>query len=227
MQIASGHKVSHKDAASDAALVIAAQLAAATSPCITCSFQLSGVVVLDMVRQIAPDIPVLFIDTFHHFAETYGYRDELVDRWNLNLVNVQAAEPLQGLWRMSTDACCARHKVEPLFAALEDYDVWFTGLRRDQSPTRAHLPHLEPFRLPSGRVLRKVNPVATWTTKEIHRYAREHGIPWLPLYDEGFTSIGCEPCTTPLIDPSNLRSGRWRGEKLECGIHIQPTTTAP
>jgi phosphoadenosine phosphosulfate reductase len=210
----------------DATLVIAGQLAAAKSPCITCSFQLDGVVVLHMIRQMAPEIPVLFIDTFHHFAETYAYRDELVKRWNLNLVNVAAAEPAPGLWQTSTDACCARHKAGPLFAALDAHDVWFTGLRRDQSPSRAHLAHLEPFRLPSGRVLRKVSPVATWTTKEIHTYAKEHGIPFLPLYEAGYTSIGCEPCTTIPTDPSNVRSGRWGGEKLECGIHIQPITTA-
>jgi phosphoadenosine phosphosulfate reductase len=210
----------------DAALVIAGQLAAANAPCITCSFQLDGVVVLHMLRQIRPEIPVLFIDTFHHFAETYAYRDELAERWNLNLVTLKATDPAVGLWQTSTDACCARHKVTPLFAALETYDVWFTGLRRDQSPSRAHLSHLEPFRLPSGRVLRKVSPVATWTTKEIHVYAKEHGIPFLPLYEAGYTSVGCEPCTAIPIDPSDVRSGRWRGEKLECGIHIQPITTA-
>ena len=211
---------------SDATLVIAGQLSAAKAPCITCSFQLDGVVVLHMIRQLAPQIPVLFIDTFHHFAEVYAYRDELVERWNLNLVKVGAADPAPGLWQTSTDACCARHKVGPLFSALEAHDVWFTGLRREQSPSRAHLAHLEPFRLPSGRVLRKVSPVATWTTKEIHTYAREHGIPFLPLYEAGYTSIGCEPCTTIPTDPSNVRSGRWGGEKLECGIHIQPITTA-
>jgi len=210
----------------DATLVIAGQLAAAKAPCITCSFQLDGVVVLHMLRQVKPDIPVLFIDTFHHFAETYAYRDELAERWNLNLVTVKATAPAVGLWQSSTDACCARHKVDPLFAALENYDAWFTGLRRDQSPSRAHLSHLEPFRLPSGRVLRKVSPVATWTTKEIHTYAKEHAIPFLPLYEAGYTSVGCEPCTTIPIDPSDVRSGRWRGEKLECGIHIQPITTA-
>jgi phosphoadenosine phosphosulfate reductase len=226
MHIAPRINGSHQEGTNDASLIIAGQLAAAAAPCITCSFQLSGVVVLHMLRKMVPDIPVLFIDTFHHFEEIYAYRDELVDRWNLNVVDVKAAEPAVGLWQTSTDACCARHKVEPLFAALEGYDVWFTGLRRDQSPTRAHLAHMEPFRLPSGRVLRKVNPVATWTDKEIQRYAREHAIPLLPLYAEGYTSIGCEPCTTVMIDPSNLRSGRWRGEKQECGIHIQPIATA-
>jgi phosphoadenosine phosphosulfate reductase len=210
---------------SDAALVIAGQLDAAKTPCITCSFQAEDMVVLHMLRQIRRDVPVLFLDTVHHFAETYKYRDELADRWGLNLINLRAAEPSPGLWQTSTDSCCARHKVEPLFSALENYDVWFTGLRREQSPSRANLAHLEPFTLPSGRIIRKVSPVATWTTRDVWMYAREHDIPLLPLYDRGYTSIGCEPCTTLPLDPSDPRSGRWQGQKLECGIHIQPVNT--
>jgi phosphoadenosine phosphosulfate reductase len=205
----------------DAALVIAGQLEEAQTPCITCSFQAEDVVVLHMLRTVAPDIPVLFLDTVHHFADTYAYRDALAQRWNLNLVNLRAAEPSPGLWQSSTDACCARHKVEPLFSALEAHDVWFTGLRREQSPSRANLAHLEPFRLPSGRTIRKVSPVATWTTKDVWTYARSHDIPLLSLYDAGYTSIGCEPCTSLPLDPDNPRSGRWQGQKLECGIHIQ------
>jgi phosphoadenosine phosphosulfate reductase len=200
----------------DAALVIAGQLEAAEAPCLTCSFQAEDVVVLHMLRAAVPAIPVLFLDTVHHFAETYAYRD--------NLVNVRTAEPSPGLWQTSTDACCARHKVEPLFSALEGYDVWFTGLRREQSPSRAHLAHLEPFRLPSGQTIRKVSPVATWTTRDVWMYAKQHDIPLLPLYESGYTSIGCEPCTTRPLDPSDARSGRWQGQKLECGIHIQPVT---
>ena len=147
-------------------------------------------------------------------------RDEMAAAWKMNLVNLRAAEPSPGLWQSSTEACCGRHKVEPLFSALEAYDVWFTGLRREQSPSRAHLAHLEPFRLPSGRLIRKVSPVATWTTREVWAYARQHEIPLLPLYDAGYTSIGCEPCTAIPDDPANPRSGRWSGKKLECGIHI-------
>jgi phosphoadenosine phosphosulfate reductase len=209
---------------SDAALVISGQLDASETPCITCSFQAEDVVVLHMLRAIKPDIPVLFLDTVHHFAETYKYRDELTERWGLNLVNLRAAEPSPGLWQTSTESCCGRHKVEPLFSALEGYDVWFTGLRREQSPSRANLSHLEPFLLPSGRTIRKVSPVATWTTRDVWMYAREHDIPLLPLYERGFTSIGCEPCTTLPLDPADPRSGRWQGQKLECGIHIQPVT---
>ena len=128
------------------------------------------------------------------------------------------------MWRESTQACCGRHKVEPLFAELAAYDTWFTGLRRDQSPSRASLQEVEPFSLASGIELRKVSPLAGWATADVWRYAKQHEIPLLPLYEVGYTSIGCEPCTSLPLDASNERSGRWGGQKLECGIHIQPTT---
>jgi phosphoadenosine phosphosulfate reductase len=206
----------------DTAGLIAKQLLEGGVPCVTSSFQAECVVLVHMLRKLEPRIPVLFLDTVHHFGETLRYRDELSSRWGLNLITLRAAEPSPGLWRESTSACCARHKVEPLFAALEGYDVWFTGLRRQQSASRANLAELEPFTLPSGKVLRKVSPLADWTTKAVWDYARGHDIPLLPLYDQGYTSIGCEPCTSLPLDPGNDRSGRWAGQKLECGIHIQP-----
>ena len=202
---------------------IAAALDAGGTPCLTCSFQAEDVVVLHMLRERRPDIAVLFLDTVHHFAETYTYRDELASAWKVNLINVRAEEPAPGLWQTSTDACCAKHKVGPLFSALEGYDVWFTGLRREQSPSRAKLDEVERFTLPSEKTLSKVSPLARWTTKEVWDYARTHKIPLLPLYERGYTSIGCEPCTSLPLDPSNPRSGRWRGEKLECGIHVEPS----
>ena len=201
--------------------IIAENLATARTPCITSSFQAECVVLVHMLLEIEPRIPVLFLDTVHHFAQTYTYRDELAERWQLNLVNLRAAEPTPGLWQTDTQACCALHKVGPLFSALEEYDVWFTGLRRDQSPSRANLAEVEPFRLPTGKTLRKVSPLAGWTTKDVWAYAKAHDIPLLPLYELGYSSIGCEPCTSRPLDPANPRSGRWQGQKLECGIHIQ------
>jgi phosphoadenosine phosphosulfate reductase len=195
------------------------------APCITCSFQAAGVVLLHMLRRLKPDIPVLFLDTVHHFEQTYRYRDELERAWNLRLVTLRAAEPAPGLWETSTDACCRKHKVEPLFSALEMYDTWFTGLRREQSPSRANLAEIAPFRLPSGRSIRKVSPLAGWSRDHVWDYAQAHGISLLPLYELGYTSIGCEPCTSLPLNPSDLRSGRWRGQKLECGIHIQREET--
>jgi phosphoadenosine phosphosulfate reductase len=206
----------------EATAVVADALGAAAQPCLTCSFQTEDVVVLHMLRERRPDIPVLFLDTFHHFAETVGYRDRLTAEWALNLVNLRAAEPAPGLWQTSTDDCCARHKVGPLFSALEGYDTWFTGLRREQSPSRAGLQEVESFRLPSGKTIAKISPLARWTTRDVWQYAKAHGLPLLPLYDAGYTSIGCEPCTTLPGEPGNDRSGRWQGKKLECGIHIQP-----
>lgn len=203
----------------DALTVIRSEISTADRPCVTSSFQADGVVLLHMLLQVRPDVPVLFLDTFHHFADTYVYRDQLRDRWNLNVVTLQASEPAPGLWRSSHERCCARHKVEPLFAALAEYDLWFTGLRRDQSPTRANLKHVDSVLLPNGHSLRKVSPLADWTFAAVHDYARDHAIPLLPLYELGYMSIGCEPCTAIPIDPANPRSGRWRGEKLECGIH--------
>jgi phosphoadenosine phosphosulfate reductase len=212
------------DLVTQAAELIADNLATAKTPAITSSFQSECVVLVDLVRQVRPDIPVLFLDTFHHFAQTLEYRDRMVERYRLNLINLRAAEPKVGLWEIeSTDACCARHKVGPLFSALENYDVWFTALRRDQSPSRANLAEVEPFQLPSGNAIRKVSPLAAWTTRDVWRYAKDHDIPLLPLYELGYTSIGCEPCTAIPPDPNDPRSGRWQGQKLECGIHIQPT----
>jgi phosphoadenosine phosphosulfate reductase len=207
---------------SGAQAAITATLPGATAPCLTSSFQAECVVLTHMLRQSRPDIPVLFLETFHHFPQTLAYRDDLATRWGLNLVNLQAAVPRPGLWQTeSTQACCAHHKVGPLFSALDHYDVWYTALRRDQSPSRANLQEVEPFKLPSGKVIQRVAPLASWTTRDVWRYAKEHGIELMPLYELGYTSIGCEPCTTLPPDPDNPRSGRWHGEKLECGIHIQ------
>jgi phosphoadenosine phosphosulfate reductase len=205
----------------DTHALIAGQLSESSAPCVTSSFQAECVVLVHMLRAVRPDIPVLFLDTVHHFAETYSYRDEIVARWGLNLVTLRAVEPAPGLWQQSTDACCARHKVGPLFDALASYDTWFTGLRREQSPSRAGLAAVEPFRLPDGTILRKVSPLAAWTTRDVWAYAKAHDIPLLSLYDRGYTSIGCEPCTSLPTDPGNERSGRWGGRKLECGIHVQ------
>jgi phosphoadenosine phosphosulfate reductase len=141
-----------------------------------------------------------------------------VDSWGINLVNV-TSPPTGELYRTDPAACCRIHKVEPLLRALDGYAVWFTGLRREQSPTRANLPLVDTATLPSGRALCKVSPLALWQWNEVMAYLRVNEIPHAPLYDLGYTSIGCAPCTTLPTDPANARSGRWGGMKLECGIH--------
>lgn len=212
---------------SEARRAVASALAQDGEPCITCSFQAEDMVVLHLVRELRPEIPVLFLETGYHFPELYRYRDEMSERYGLNLVNLipKQSVPEQEaqfgvLYRSQPDLCCKMRKVEPLFGALESYDVWFTGLRRVQSPTRANLSLLDRFPLPTGKLLLKVSPLADWADKEVWGFAREHGIPLLPLYDLGYTSIGCQPCTALPSDPANSRSGRWAGRKLECGIHI-------
>jgi phosphoadenosine phosphosulfate reductase len=201
--------------------IVAAEVESAVAPCVTSSFQAECVVLVHMLQQVRPNVPVLFLDTVHHFPLTLAYRDEIASKWGLNLITLRAETPEPGLWQRDLKACCGKHKVGPLFRALERHDTWFTGLRRDQSPTRAALEPIEPFTLPSGKVLRKVSPLAFWSTKEVWAYAKAHEIPLLPLYELGYTSIGCEPCTSLPLDPSNDRSGRWGGQKLECGIHLQ------
>jgi phosphoadenosine phosphosulfate reductase len=207
--------------------VIRAALQDATrAACLTCSFQAEDMVVLDMARAVRPGIAVLFLDTGYHFAETYAYRDRMAQAWNLNLVNllpeltVEAQESQFGkLYTNDPNRCCGMRKVAPLQRALADYGVWLTGLRREQSPTRAGLKEAEVQLLLSGKPVLKVNPLARWTTKEVWSYLRVNEIEPLPLYDQGYTSIGCQPCTSLPVDPSNPRSGRWGGTKLECGIH--------
>ena len=201
--------------------LIAAEIDRAAAPCVTSSFQADGMVLLHLLQQTRPRIPVLFLDTLHHFEETLRYRDAIASAWDLNVITLRAPDPAPGLWRVSTQACCARHKVDPLFAALPAYDTWFSGLRRDQSPSRRDLREVAPFTLPGGTVMRKVSPLARWTRADVWEYAERHAIPLLPLYEEGYTSIGCEPCTSLPLDPSSERSGRWGGQKLECGIHIE------
>jgi phosphoadenosine phosphosulfate reductase len=198
--------------------------------CVTSSFQAEDIVVLHLVAQVSPDIPVLFLDTGYHFQETYEYRDRITAKWKLNLVNllpeltVAEQESRFGILNQTApDKCCGLRKVKPLFAGLEGYRVWFTGLRREQSKTRAGLQAVDQFTLPSGKQLRKISPLADWSTRDVWQYAAAHDIPLLPLYEKGYSSIGCEPCTSLPLDPNDPRSGRWSGQKVECGIHIQPS----
>lgn len=194
--------------------------------CITCSFQAEDMVVLQMLRKRSPDVPVLFLDTGYHFKETYSYRDRMAAEWKLNLVNLLPAmttaeqeKTLGVLYRTDSTRCCQLRKVEPLMAALENFDLWFTGLRREQSLSRRNLQVLEQHRLPSGRSLFKVNLLAEWIWPQVCEAMAENEIEYLPLYGQGYPSIGCEPCTALPTDANDPRSGRWAGQKLECGIH--------
>ncbi len=196
--------------------------------CVTSSFQAEDVVVLHMVKEILPRVPVIFLDTGYHFAETYEYRNRIAREWSLNLINllpentVQQQESAFGiLYQTDPSRCCGIRKVKPLFAALEKYELWFTGLRREQAKSRASLQVVDTFTLPSGKQIRKISPLTEWSTKDVWTYTSRHSIPLLSLYEKGYSSIGCEPCTSLPSDPNDPRSGRWGGQKQECGIHIQ------
>lgn len=194
--------------------------------CLTSSFQTEDMVVLHLLRQRLPRVPVIFLETGYHFPALIEYRDRLVREWDVNLINAlphttrEEHEAVHGLLHIvqPTD-CCQIRKVEPLMRSLEPYTWWFTGLRREQSPTRANLRKVEDHKLPTGRMLKKISVLADWTWDRVEAYAREHGIPRLSLYDQGYTSIGCEPCTRIPEAGADPRSGRWGGKKLECGIH--------
>jgi len=194
--------------------------------CLTSSFQTEDMVVLHLIRRHLADVPVIFLETGYHFAALLEYRDRLVRDWNLNLINalplttIAEHEAQFGLLHIiNPTQCCQIRKVEPLMRSLEPFTWWFTGLRREQSPTRANLKKIEDHRLPSGKQMKKISVLADWTWDQVEAYAREHDIPRLSLYDEGYTSIGCEPCTARPAAGADARSGRWGGRKLECGIH--------
>jgi phosphoadenosine phosphosulfate reductase len=213
---------------SEAQSAIALALEGAENPCVTSSFQHDCVALLHLVTAARPGILVLFLETGYHFPETIEYRDRITREWNLNLRNLEAKQSVADqesqfgiLNQTAPDRCCALRKVEPLFAGLEPFDTWFTALRREQSPTRANLKIADDFRTASGHDLRKISPLASWTNRDVWQYLEHHSIPALPLYDQGYTSIGCQPCTSLPLSADDLRSGRWQGKKLECGIHIQ------
>jgi phosphoadenosine phosphosulfate reductase len=208
--------------------LIAQELASASGDIVvTNSFQAEDMVLLHMVRQTLPDVPVIFLDTGYHFAEVYAYRDRMAEAWSLNLTSllpeltVPEQESQFGILNQTDPArCCGMRKVKPLFSALAQYAVWLTGLRREQAKSRAALKEVEDFPLPGGHVIRKLSPLTEWSIKDVWTYATEHSIPLLQLYDKGYTSIGCEPCTSLPLDPNDPRSGRWGGQKQECGIHL-------
>ena len=198
--------------------------------CVTNSFQAEDMIVLHIVRQFSPDVPVIFLDTGYHFAEVYEYRDRMAQTWSMNLINllpeltVPEQEAQFGILNQTDPSrCCGLRKVKPLFSALDRYDLWFTGLRREQAKSRAALQTVGDFALSTARTIRKISPLTEWTTKDVWDYARQNDIPLLRLYDEGYSSIGCEPCTSLPVDPNDPRSGRWDGRKQECGIHLQST----
>lgn len=204
------------------------EIAGKQDVCLTCSFQAEDVLLTKLAIELDANIPILFLDTGYHFRETYEYRDRIAADWQLNLINllpektVAEQEAEHGLlYHSAPDQCCKLRKVEPLFKAVAGYRVWLTGLRREQAKSRAALEESALFTLPGGNQVLKLAPLAAWTARDVWYACESLSIPLLPLYARGYSSIGCEPCTTLPLDPNDPRSGRWAGRKVECGIHIE------
>jgi phosphoadenosine phosphosulfate reductase len=187
------------------------------------SFGAESAVLLHLVAQVDPNTRVIFVDTLKLFGETLRYRDQLVEL--LGLTNVQVIEPdplalqindTKGLlWQRDANSCCAIRKVEPLARALKSVDSWISGRKAFQASTRAHVGIFEQV---DGKL--KINPLAGWSKTDLDAYFTQHALPPHPLVADGYLSIGCMPCTTPVKPGEDARAGRWRGsEKTECGIH--------
>ncbi|MGR3839303.1 MAG: phosphoadenylyl-sulfate reductase [Cognatishimia sp.] len=190
------------------------------------SFGAESVALLHLVAMVDRNVPVLFVDTEMLFTETLVYQMELAER--LNLSNIQiiraraktlaAEDPYRTLHQRDTDACCALRKTRPLQKALRGFDGWITGRKRFQAGTRSALEFFE-IEDHTGRI--KVNPLAHWAPEDVRAYMEENRLPKHPMIARGYPSIGCAPCTSPVKDGEDPRSGRWRGqEKTECGIHV-------
>ncbi|GGI02656.1 phosphoadenylyl-sulfate reductase [Egicoccus halophilus] len=209
---------------------------------VTSSFGAESAVLLHLLSRVAPEVPVLFLDTGLHFDETLRFRADLARRLGLSVVDLrpersvaqQALRHGDALWSRDPDACCAMRKTTPLRTALHSFDGWATGVRRSQTPERAATPVVE-AREHDGRWLVKVAPLVTWDDDRVDAYLREHDLPHHPLADQGYPSIGCAPCTARVAPGQDPRAGRWAGfdGKTECGIHLADdgtvvrTTTTP
>jgi phosphoadenosine phosphosulfate reductase len=194
------------------------------------AFQSEGTAILHMAARIRSDVPVLFLETGFHFAETLAFKERLTERLGLNVVDLtgdytvesQAEKFGPRLYERNPDLCCDLNKVIPFNRALRELDAWVTGMRRDSSFTRADTPILDQYEMEPGNTLVKVNPIANWTRRDAWAYLKEHDLPRNPLYDMGYASIGCAPCTRMVFPGEDERAGRWSGVgKIECGIHTR------
>ncbi len=192
--------------------------------CLTCSWQKQSSVLVHMASEVGLEIDVIELDTHLFFKETYETREQLVERYGLTLIQPEVMTIAEqhraegpNLWERDPDRCCHIRKVEPLLSALEPFDAWISGIRREQSPSRAGARKVDR----SERYgVWKVQPLADWSEQDVWRYIVANDIPYNPLHDAGYRSIGCIPCTRPIAPGEEERAGRWAGsDKLECGIH--------
>jgi phosphoadenosine phosphosulfate reductase len=191
------------------------------------SFGVEDVVLIDMTHRINPKTPILYLDTDFLFKETYETRDRLIQKYGIAPIQVkslltpeQQAEKFgDKLWERRPDECCNQRKVEPLTRALKSYKAWITGIRREQSPTRANAKLIE-WDPKFGLV--KFNPLARWKTEDVWTYIKLYEVPYNPLHDQNYPSIGCTYCTRPVRPGEDSRAGRWAGfAKNECGLHAK------
>jgi phosphoadenosine phosphosulfate reductase len=190
------------------------------------SFQITGIVTLHMLHELGLEVDVLTVDTGLLFPETYDLMNRLQDTLKFKLIparaelNVeqQAAQYGDALWSRDSDACCRMRKVVPLDKALVGYDAWITGLRRDQSKTRSTIQAIS-WDKRNEKV--KISPLTDWTEEMVWTYIHAYDLPYNPLHDQGYPTIGCWPCTQAVAEGGDLRAGRWVGSsKTECGIHL-------
>ena len=197
--------------------------------CLTCSWQKQSSVLVHMISELELDIPIVELDTHLFFRESYETRDALVERYGLtlirpNVITVAEQHRREGpnLWEHDPDRCCHVRKVEPLIEALGPYDAWASGIRRDQSPSRAATPKAT---WSERYGVWKLHPLADWSESRVWSYITMNEIPYNPLHDVGYRSVGCIPCTRPIAPDEEERAGRWAGsDKLECGIHLETTS---
>lgn len=193
---------------------------------ISTAFGPEGCALIHLAIGIRPEIPIFTVDTGFLFEESKALRERFVEKYRINLTVLEGSvtlieqERLHGpkLYERDTDRCCALRKVEPTDRALDGLDAWIAGLRRDQGASRAGIQILERYEH-KGAPLFKVNPLANWTRKNTWNYLLENEVPYNPLLDQGYRSIGCWPCTRPVGEGDDERAGRWGGQKAECGIH--------
>ncbi len=193
---------------------------------LTCSWQRQSSVLIDMASRLGLAIRVVELDTGLLFPETYETRRRLVERYGIEVERVDPAETVaeqarsEGpeLWKRDPDRCCHLRKVAPLSHALEGMDAWITGIRRAQAQSRRGA---RAFELDQARGVVKVQPLVDWTDEDVQGYLFAHDVPYNPLHDRGYPSIGCVPCTRPVAPGDDPRAGRWAGtDKDECGLHL-------